>query len=65
MEKKTYNAAEKKAYYMGLGAALTGGRADGIKTVMNGMPPAVRQSYKNGLDDGYMKKVKGPKKNKR
>ena len=64
-KKKTYSAAEKKAYYMGFGAALVGAKVERIKKVMVSMSPAVKESYKNGLDDGYMKNVQKSKKNKR
>lgn len=61
-KKKTYSAAEKKAYYMGYGAALVGAKFERIKKVMGNMSPAIKESYKNGLDDGYMKNVQKPKK---
>ena len=60
--KKTYSAEEKKAYYMGMGAALVGARAERIKKVMGSMSPAAKASYMNGLDDGYLKKSRGNKK---
>ena len=62
-KKKTkYSAVEKKAYYMGYGAALAGGEAKKIKNVMSNLSPAAKESYKNGLDDGYMKNVQKSKK---
>ena len=59
---KTYSAAEKKAYYMGYGAAVAGAKFERIKKVMVNMPPAIKESYKNGLDDGYLKKRSKTKK---
>lgn len=61
MEKKVYTAEEKKAYYMGLGAAMAGGRFEHIKRTMNTMTPVVRESYRNGLDDGYLRLNKSKK----
>ena len=63
--KKSYSAAEKKAYYMGLGAVVAGAKAEGIRKAMSTMPPAIKESYKNGLDDGLMKIAHKPKKIKR
>jgi hypothetical protein len=63
--KKTYSAEEKKAYYMGYGAAVAGAKFERIKKVMVNMPPVIKESYKNGLDDGYLKNVQKMKKNKR
>ena len=60
--KKSYSAAEKKAYYMGYGAAVAGAKFERLKKVMVNMPPAIKESYKNGLDDGYLKNVQKPKK---
>lgn len=60
--KKTYSAEEKKAYYMGMGAALVGAKAERIKKFMGNLSPAVKASYMNGLDDGYLKKTRGNKK---
>ncbi len=64
-EKKTYSAEEKKAYYMGMGAALVGAKAERIKKVMGSMSPAIKESYKNGLDDGYLKNMRKSKINKK
>lgn len=63
-KKNGFSAAEKKAYYMGVGAALAGGRVSLIQKVMRSMSPAVKESYKNGLNDGFAKNVTKPKKNK-
>lgn len=62
--KQTYSAAEKKAYYMGFGAAVAGAKFERIKKVMGTMSPAIKESYKNGLDDGYLVNVRKPKKYK-
>ena len=62
--KKKYSATEKQAYYMGLGAALAGGRFENIKKTMNSMSPNIKESYKNGLDDGYLKSTQKLKKYK-
>ena len=64
-KKKGYSAEEKKAYYMGLGAGRTGGKPVGIKKVMDELSPMVRQSFKNGLDDGMLYHLKSKKTNKR
>ena len=61
-KKRTFSALEKKAYYMGFGAAVAGGEARKIKKFMDGLSPAIKESYKNGLDDGYMKNLQKPKK---
>ena len=61
-KKKTYSAAEKKAYYMGFGAAKSGGNISAIKKIMNSMSPKLKESYKNGLDDGFLDNVKTRKK---
>lgn len=55
-KKKTYTAQEKQAYYMGLGAALTGAKPQAIKKVASGMPESVKKSFYNGWDNGVTKK---------
>ena len=64
-KKKTYSAAEKKAYYMGFGAAKTGGNVGRIKRLMKDMSPKIKESYKNGFDDGLSDNMKNPKKIKK
>ena len=51
---KQYSAAEKRAYYMGVGAGIGSLRAS--SSLMKSMPAAVKESFKNGLDRGIMTK---------
>ena len=60
-KKKSYSAAEKKAYYMGYGAAQSGGNVGKIKKIMSDMPPKIKESYKNGFDDGLVSNLKNKK----
>ena len=53
---KKYSSAEKKAYYMGLGAARTGGRVEFIKKFASGLPDRERRSFYNGVDAGLINK---------
>ena len=57
-EKKKYSAAEKQAYYMGVGAALGGSTAKGINRTLSSLSPKLKDSYKNGLDEGYKRSMK-------
>ena len=50
---KKYSAAEKKAYYMGLGAAIGFGK--GIKKTMSKMSVAEKNSFRNGFDSRFDK----------
>ena len=47
---KKYSSAEQKAYYMGLGASL--GRGGKIKSTMESLSAPLKESFKNGLDQG-------------
>lgn len=51
-KKKAYSAEEKKAYYMGVGAGRTYGRAEAIGVVAKSMSPEVRKSFLNGWEKG-------------
>lgn len=51
MEKKNYSAKERKAYYMGIGAAIGFGRLSEIKKVVSSMTKAEKESFYNGFDD--------------
>ena len=53
---KQYSAKEKKAFYIGVGAAVGFGRVKEIKRVMNKMTVAERESFKNGFDDQLLKR---------
>ena len=55
-KKKKYTSAEKKAYYVGLGAAISHGKFGRIKDIMQKLSPSVKTSFGNGLNDGYVKK---------
>ena len=60
MEKKKYSANERKAYYMGIGAAIGFGRVSEIKKVVSSMTKAEKESFYNGFDDRFTRrKVKG------
>lgn len=62
-KKKSYSTAEKRAYYMGLGAALGHGTVKGIKQTLNSFPDKkMKDSYSNGLDDGLKRNTKFRKK---
>ena len=43
---------------MGLGAALTGAKAQAIKKAASTMPESVKKSFYNGWDNGLIKKNK-------
>ena len=45
-----YSYAERKAYYMGVGAGIGQYRKQGA--AMKNMPAQVKESFKNGLDRG-------------
>ena len=52
-KKKTYSAEEKKAYYMGMGAALGHGRVEGIRQTTSFLSDKkLKDSYFNGFDCG-------------
>ena len=56
---KKYSAAEKKAYYMGLGAAIGFGRLKEIKKARSKMSVAEKESFGNGFDAYLFAKVRG------
>ena len=49
--KPKYTAAERKAYYMGVGAWIGFGKAAGIKKAMGKMSADERRSFGNGFDE--------------
>ena len=52
-EKARQSAKERKAYYMGVGAALGHGRAEGIRQTMSFLSDKKsKESYYNGFDFG-------------
>lgn len=57
MKRKRYSYAERKAYYMGLGAS-NGGKIAKIKKTVSKMSTLEKQSFYNGFDAGVMKKQK-------
>lgn len=52
-EKSTarYSASERKAYYMGVGAAIGFGKVEEIKKAARKMTEKDRKSFYNGFDD--------------
>ena len=61
--KKNYSAAERRAYYMGVGAGI--GQYRNLGTAMKNMPAHLKESFKNGLDEGLKNPMKAVIKNKR
>ena len=55
---KRYTAAERKAYYMGLGAYIGLGKVANIKKTAGKMTAAEKRSFYNGFDDGATKRKK-------
>lgn len=51
MAGKKFSWKEKRAYYMGLGAAIGFGRVSGIKKVADKMSKEEKRSFYNGFDD--------------
>ena len=62
-EKARYSAKERRAYYMGVGAAIGNARVIGI--VVRSLPKAEKESFYNGMDDTMRKKLAGIKKIKK
>ena len=62
-EKARYSAKERRAYYMGVGAAIGNARVIGV--VVRSLPKAEKESFYNGMDDTMRKKLAGIKKNKK
>ena len=60
--KRTYTSAERRAYYMGVGVAIGYARKNFVQETMKRMPPCVKESFKNGIDDGLTKKHRFHKK---
>ena len=48
---KQYSAAERKAYYMGIGAAIGFGKVSEIKKATSKMSEKEKRSFYNGVDD--------------
>ena len=57
-ETKRYSAAERKAYYMGVGAHIGFGRLSEIKRTTSKMSEAEKRSFYNGFDDRATKRRK-------
>lgn len=62
-KKRIYSAAERNAYYMGLGVGI--GRGRKVKTTLETMPAHLKDSFKNGLDRGISSPNKPVFKDKR
>lgn len=56
-KKQTYSAAERRAYYIGVGAAIATKKKIG-KTI-KGMPIKEKQSFQNGFDETLLNKPRG------
>lgn len=53
--KKEYSAEEKRAYYIGVGAALGAAqKRSQVKQMAAGMSEKARKSYWNGVNDSLM-----------
>lgn len=57
-QNRRFTVEERRAYYMGVGAAIGFGKISAIKRAANKMRPAEKKSFYNGFDDGFMKKNK-------
>ena len=62
-EKARYSAKERRAYYMGVGAAIGNARVIGV--VVRSLPKDEKNSFYNGMDYALTKKLRGIKKNKK
>ena len=49
-KKKKYSEAEKRAYYLGVGAGM--GRYRKVGLILSNIPASLQESFKNGLDRG-------------
>ena len=56
LKKPQYSAAEKRAYYIGVGAAVGMGNVKNVKRYMGKLSPLEKQSFKNGFDDHLTKR---------
>ena len=56
-ETKRYSAAERKAYYMGIGAAL--GVQRKIGSTIKNLSKEEKKSFGNGFDETLLKKPRG------
>ena len=54
--KKQFSSEERKAYYMGVGAAIGFGKSAEIKRVTSNMTAEEKKSFNNGFDDRIMRK---------
>ena len=54
--KPKFSSAEKKAYYIGIGAAIGLGKFAHIKRYMSNLSALEKQSFKNGFDDRLLKR---------
>ena len=52
---RRFTAEERRAYYMGVGAAIGFGKVSAIKRAANKMSPMAKKSFYNGFDDRFMK----------
>ena len=57
--KPRYTAKEKKAFYMGVGAAVGFGRTAEIKKTIAKMTNVEKQSFYNGFDSRLLNNKKG------
>ena len=55
-KKSQYSAAEKRAYYIGVGAAMGLGKWPHVKRNMDKLSPLEKESFKNGFDDHLTKR---------
>ena len=55
---KCYTATERKAYYMGVGAAIGFGKISEIKKTAGRMSEAEKRSFYNGFDNRLQRRGK-------
>lgn len=58
-ENKRYTSAERKAYYMGVGAAIGFGKTREIDKVRKRLSPIEKKSFYNGFDDYLERRSRG------
>ena len=56
-KKQSYSPSERRAYYIGVGAAIA--TKKNIGKAMKGMPVKEKQSFQNGFDETLLNKPKG------
>ena len=62
MPKKKFSSKEKRAYYIGFGAAMGGAQWGFIKKGTKNFSSAEKKSFNNGFDDFFMRNSKKEKK---